>query len=419
MTAMNPNKNTSINRLTFRQFRVLLGACIGLTTSFPTLFFSTIGVFLKPITIEFGWTRAQTSLATVMGNLGIAVGAVLIGRLIDRYGPKKMISISGIFLVIFLASLSLVPNNPVILMTISFLLGVFSIATTPLGYLAVLPKFFEKKLGLAFGCAMLGVGIGAIVMPIVAQIFIDLQGWRNSYISIAGVGLIGTCIALALIFVGDSDKESVSVTRLEKSEILVGKNLIESLSDWKFWLIMGVVFAVSASVLGFGVHAFSIITDRGINPILASSVIGIGASGVMLGRLLSGVLLDRFQVRYVGAASFILGGLGLAVFGFTDISSFSFLVIGAFFNSFAIGFEGDFMPYVVVRYFGRRSLASIYGCFFSCYAIGGVVGAIAYGAMFDRSGSYHQILMLAIALCLISGLMTLLLGEYRYKPEEN
>jgi MFS transporter, OFA family, oxalate/formate antiporter len=411
------NQLQSFSKL--QQFRIVLGVFLGLATSFATLFFSTIGVFLKPISQEFEWGRAQTSGATVMSNLGIAIGALIIGRLIDRYGAAKMVAFSGGSLVFLLACMSLVPNDPNVLAALSLLLGICSVGTTPLGYLTVLPKYFGQRLGLAFGFCMLGIGVGSVVMPVVAQAFIAAQGWRNAYVSIAGVGLVGTALAWALIFYRHKEANSENKAVSEPLVSHEGLEFSEAIRTFKFWLVFTVVFMVSASVLGFGVHGFAILTDRGVSAEDASKVIGIGASGVMLGRFLSGALMDRFQVRYIGAISFLIGSAGLAMYAVGSENSVTYLIIGAFLNSFAIGSEGDFMPYVVVRYFGQKNLGSIYGFLFSGFAVGGVVGAIIYGAIFDRTGSYADVLALAIAACAISGLLTLLLGKYRYPPQAN
>jgi MFS family permease len=283
--------------------------------------------------------------------------------------------------------------------------------------LTVLPKYFGQRLGLAFGFCMLGIGVGSVVMPVVAQAFIAAQGWRDAYVSIAGVGFAGTSLAWALIFYRHKEANSDNTAVSEPLVSHEGLEFSEAIRTFKFWLVFTVVFLVSASVLGFGVHGYAILTDRGVSAEDASKVIGIGASGVMLGRFLSGALMDRFQVRYIGAMSFLIGSAGLAMYAFGSDNSILYLIIGAFLNSFAIGSEGDFMPYVVVRYFGQKNLGSIYGFLFSGFAVGGVVGAIVYGSIFDRTGSYSHVLTLAITACAISGFLTLFLGKYRYTPQ--
>jgi len=125
--------------------------------------------------------------------------------------------------------------------------------------------------------------------------------------------------------------------------------------------------------------------------------------------------MDRFHAPLVAAGSFVIGAIGLTVINFSSGSSFANFAIGALLLGFTLGVEGDIMPYFVRRYFGTKSFSMIYGVLFGCFSIGGVVGPIAYGMMFDHSGSYVLACSLAAGTCLFCSGAVLTIGRYRYR----
>ena len=396
----------------------VLGAALGLLGSFPALFFSTLSVFLKPISEEYGWGRAQTAGTIVMANLGIAFGALVVGRLIDRFGVRRVIPVSALLMAICMGAMGLLPNHPGRMALVSFAIGLVGVGTTPLGYLTVLPRYFDKRLGLAFGLAMVGLGLGTVVMPMLAQQFIASQGWRSAYMSLGAVAVAMACVAMAMLFAAGAGKQpEISST---KSHVLEqGLRLGEALRDVRFWLLLLCVLGVSAAALGFSVHGVSIMTDRGVEAATAARIAGLAAMGVLVGRLFGGALMDVLAARWVAFASFALGATGIWIFAADMTQGVAILTLAAFLASFAIGAEGDFIPLAVRRYFGLKSFGAIYGVLFFAYATGGVLGPVAMGLIFDKTGDYRSVLHVFALICGLSSLAVLLLGRYRFSAEQS
>jgi len=393
--------------------RAVFGAALGLMGSFPAMFFSTLSVFLKPISEEFGWGRAQTAGTTVLANLGIAVGALLVGRLIDRFGVKKVIPVCALLMASFIATMGAIPNDPILVAALSFLIGFVGVGTTPLGYLTVLPKFFDKRLGLAFGLAMAGLGLGTVIMPMVAQKIIELQGWRTAYLVLGAVTAFVALLAHLLLF-ASGNSLSFKTEPTQTRVLNEGLSLREAAMHFKFWLLLICVLAVSAAALGFSVHGVAIMTDRGLDGAVAARVAGLAAVGVMVGRLFGGALMDVIPARIVACGSFLLGGAGIWIFAIDTTQGITLLTCAAFLASFAIGAEGDFIPLAVRRYFGLKSFGAIYGILFFAYAFGGVLGPVILGVIFDQSGDYRVVLQIYAATCFAFGLLVLVLGPYRF-----
>lgn len=404
-----------------RSVSVVVAAAIGMAGGFAALYFSTLPIFLKPLASEFGWGRAQTAAATLAAMLGMALGAVLVGRLLDKLGPAKVIAVSIAAMAAATAALSLQQGSLVLFGLMSFAIGLLGVATTPLGYLSVFPRWFDGRLGLAMGLAMVGLGLGTVSFPIVAQSLMTTWGWRGAYVGLALLALVFGALAWALLFMQKDARSSShgSSVGFAKDDAAVSEGLTtaEAVRSGRYWLIAGVVFLVSAAGLGSAVHSAAMFTDRDTSVELAAKAVALSGLGVVLGRLITGALLDVMSVGKVGGMTFLLGATGLALVAWAPADSTSLLILGTFLGGLAIGAEGDFIPFVVRRYFGLRAFGAIYGTLFGVYAFGGMVGPVLFGVSFDRLGSYQPAYATAAVLCAIGALATMFLGPYRFSQK--
>lgn len=404
-----------------RSASVVVASAIGLGGGFAALYFSTLPIFLKPLASEFGWGRAQTAAATVAAMLGMALGAVLVGRLLDKLGPAKVIAVSIAAMAAATAALSLQQGSLVLFGLMSFAIGLLGVATTPLGYLSVFPRWFDGRLGLAMGLAMVGLGVGTISFPIVAQTLISTWGWRGAYMGLALLAFVFGALAWTILFMQKEARSTRSVG-LTKDAVAISEGLTtaQAVRSPRYWLLATVVFLVSAAGLGSAVHSASMFTDRGMSVELAARAVAASGLGVVLGRLIAGALLDVLSVGKAGGVPFLLGAGGLALMAWAPADSHYLLFLGAFLGGLAIGAEGDFIPFVVRRYFGLRAFGATYGTLFGVYAVGGVVGPVLFGVSFDRLGSYQPAYSTAAVVCALAAVATMFMGPYPFghKPRK-
>src|SRR6266446_13193 len=171
---------------------VLLSCAIGLMFSISPTFFATISVFIKPIAADFGWGRTQISAAISISTLGLAICSPLLGPLIDRYGPRRVILVSTTLFAVSLASLSALKESYVVFLAIAAAIGITGAGSNAFVYLSILPNWFNKRYGLSLGVAMLGVGVGQLAGPLYANAFIAEYGWRTAYLLIGLLVLVIT-----------------------------------------------------------------------------------------------------------------------------------------------------------------------------------------------------------------------------------
>ncbi|HYK89683.1 MAG TPA: MFS transporter [Acidobacteriota bacterium] len=398
-----------------------LGLCLGAA---PIVVFS-FGVFFKPLSQEFHADRASVSLAFSLQNLAAAGCAPLIGRLIDRFGSRRVVLPgTAIFGLILLSSNILGPQIGYLYLFF-VALGIIQGCTSPLSYSVVVSHWFNRRRGLALGLMMLGMGLGAIVVPLIVQRIITMSGWRMAYFASGCAALLIFLPVAAHFLKGDPQEMGLrpdGVTPVEQAmAAAVSEPVIEEGLSWHdtrrsstFWLLVSAFFLAGASVHACVLHMPALLTDRGVSvqsAAVASSVVGVA---LLIARVGTGYLLDRFfaprlALLFFGGASF---GIALLMFGVVGNIAFG----AAFLIGMGMGAEGDLIAYCLSRYFGLKAFGTAYGYAFGAFVLAGALGTWLMGAGFDFTHAYTVPLAgFAGCMLLAAGLMTRL-GPYRYAP---
>lgn len=369
-----------------RGWIIVLTAVMGIAVSFGSLVIFAFSVFIKPLGDEFGWSRTQISLAFTLTALMVALASPAIGRIVDRVGARKVllpcVAIYGAAFCGLAAVRSLAGFY-----TIYILLGLVGNGTTQLCYARVISAWFDKRRGIALATMMAGVGAGAIAIPPLATWLIAVYGWRQAYL-ILGVSIF----LLGLIPAGLLLRETPPLAgRPEKKTAPeAGMRAPEAVRAPVFWMLLTGFFLFSVSVNGSVAHLVPVLTDRGIGSetaALAASMMGVLT---LLGRLLTGALLDRFAGSRVTGIFFAIAAVGVAVLSQARTVATGFA--GAGLIGLGMGAEADVMPYLVSRYFGLRAFSEIYGYTFTAYAFAGALGPLLMGWGYDRLHSYSIVL---------------------------
>jgi MFS family permease len=408
---------------------IVLFAGVGLLFCYGPVIVYTFSIFFKPLSQEMGWSRAQISLGLSISLIAMTVTFPVIGRLVDRLGAKKVVLVAALIFGIGLMSFYFHGGSLLYFYGVYLVLGIAGGATGSSSYFAVVSRWFDKNRGLALGLANLGVGIGALVLPAVAQFLISNYGWRKAYlflgalviavtVPLAGLGLKESPRDIGALPDGDSPDHS-SVDEVSERPHLPqeqpGLSIREALSRKAFWLICGAFFLFSASLNGCLTHLVLILTDRGVSTWSAAFAVSLLGGATLVGRGGTGYLLDRFFAPYVAVCFFSGAVLGIMLLWNGAIGATA--LIAAALLGLGNGAEGDIIAYQVSRYFGLRCFAEIYSYALASYTLGGVVGPLAMGLGFDYTGSYSLIL-LAFALAMLVGIgMMTRLGPYWIQTE--
>ncbi len=286
-----------------------------------------------------------------------------------------------------------------------FVLGAVGNGAAHLAYSRSISTWFDRRLGTALALVMVGAGLGAMILPVVAQGVITRAGWRAAYASLGGLALL-----LGLPLSWRYIRERGSAERKTSSVTHAGISWQQGLRSFPFWIVTAILFVSSISMNGAITHLSPLLTDRGLttaNAALCASILG-GSS--LLGRILVGWLLDRFFGPHVAFAINAITALGILLLARAD----AFLpgVLAAALIGIGAGGEAAITPYLLTRYFGLRAFSTLYGFTWTFYAAAGAIGPVILGRTFDLTGSYASLLtLLGYALGVIA-LTNFLLPRY-------
>jgi MFS family permease len=386
-------------------WRVVLAACLGVMAGFGSLFVYTFAVFVKPLSAAFGWNREAISLGFALAAVTLGLISPLLGRWIDRFGPRRIILLCMTVYGCAIISLAFLGSEVWQFYVTCILLGLVGNGAAHLAYSRSISSWFQKRLGMALAFVMVGAGLGAMILPVFAQTIISRSGWRAAYLSLGCLALLlGLPLSWRYIVErGAVQPESAPIAHS-------GLTWQQGLRSFAFWIIVAVLFVSSISMNGAITHLSALLTDRGLTPkdaALCASLLG-GSS--LLGRVGVGWLLDRFFGARVAFVVSLITAAG--IFLLARASSFPAGCLAAALIGVGAGGEAAITPYLLTRYFGLRAFSTLYGLTWTFYAAAGAIGPVILGRAFDSTGSYASLLViLAVALSLAAA-MNLLLPNY-------
>lgn len=391
--------------LDYYGWRVVLAACLGVMAGFGSLFVYTFSVFVKPLATEFGWTREAISSGFAIAAVTLGFVSPLLGRWIDRFGPRRIILACMTIYGCALASLAFLRSGIWQFYVTCLVLGLVGNGAAHLAYSRSISTWFERRLGLALAFVMVGAGLGAMTLPVVAQSIISRWGWRAAYGSLAGLALL-LGLPLSWRYIRERGMTAPTSAPIVRSGVTRQKGL----RSFAFWIVTAILFVSSISMNGAITHLSALLTDRGItsrDAALCASVLG-GSS--LLGRIVVGWLLDRFFGPHVALGINLLTALG--IFLLARVDSFAAGCLAAALIGVGAGGEAATTPYLLTRYFGLRAFSTLYGLTWTFYAAAGAIGPVILGRAFDATGSYVSLLVLLAGVLALAAAMNLFLPRY-------
>jgi sugar phosphate permease len=385
------------------QHRIFYGWWIVVALFFVAAYITGIVFFgftaiLDPIAYEFGWSYAQISFAASLRGIESGLLSPLVGWLIDRMGPRKLL-VSGVFFtgvgLLFLSRINTLAGfyGAFFLISIGLSICTNVIPMTVVGY------WFKKRVSIATGIVVSGTACGGLLVPLVTRI-IDTYGWRLAMLSI-GIGAIVIFIPVALMvrhrpehygYLPDGDthteessEEDISLLQNPDADIEV-KKVIKGSVFWHLGIASGChIFVVNAVIT----HVMTYLRTAGIERSLSSMVISIIPLISIAGRLSFGWMGDRFDKRWVMATGFIF--LLTSMFLFNGVASAGVWLIIPFMIFCGLGYGGPIpvLPAIIRDHFGRARLGTILGFVLGITMCGSILGPPMAGWIFDTFGSYR------------------------------
>lgn len=395
-----------------RRWPIVMASMAGMSAGPSQYAFGSLALFIKPLSEEFGWDRAEITLASTFFTMALLFSLPVAGRIADSIGTRRLLIPSMLIVGFSLAAIPLLVSAPWHLWAIFAVIGCLGAGANALPYMRTVSAWFDRRRGLAIGVTLAGAGLGYTYVPPLLRLTTELYGWRASYFVLACL----TCfVAVPLVAMFFREAPSELKMRLpETASQKVADDLAidrsEALRTQTFWKLFVVFGLLSFSLYGLLIHSVSMLVDRGMsmeNAAYGASLIGIT---ITFSRVVIGYLCDRFFVPRIAAAAFAASTIGLIAlaFGASGIAAyFALILIG-----FSIGAEIDMMTFLTTRYFGIRHFGEIYGILFASLLIGTSLGPWLFGQSFDASGSYITMLWIAAGLTGIAAALCFGLPAY-------
>ena len=375
--------------------------------------FYSFGVFLTVLTDAFGWSRAEVSWGFSLVSLCGAIYAPLVGRAVDRFGPRVSQIVGALAMSAGFVLLRGIENKVAFYLLMGGLVSFGSTALGPLPSNTAVSNWFVALRGRALGIATAGISMGGVIFVPLTHLLIARLGWRDAFAAL-GVLIVAIVIPpVAWLMVrrpediglrpdGGVRRSGEHIGIEHEHERSVTPR--EAMRQRNFWLITAAfaltVMGLSATLL----HQVSFLLDRGISGAAGAFTLGATAGVGVLGKLGFGYLLDHFGQRRVIVWCFGLQALGVVLLAATY--SWPMLVLFVLVYGFAMGGNATLQATILGECFGRLYYGAIAGRMTPFIVIGQAVGVPLLGAVRDRCGSYVPAFGLVVGLNLLA--MTLI-----------
>lgn len=360
---------------------VLAAAFTGVMVSFAPIVPYTFSLFLDPLHAAFGWKREAMGGAFALAAITVALVSPLIGILLDRLPPRRIILPAILVFAVALATLSRLTSHIVQFYVTFFVIGLVANATAQFAYTRTILTWFTTHRGMALALLLTGSGIGSILIPPLTEWMIQHHGWRSGFLLLGGIAIVGFPLTAMLV----RNRPEAAVVRSER-HVDIGMTVPAALRTAAFWILAFITILSAFSENGLVTNLASILTQHGVLATTAAVALSIRGGAGIIGRLGIGFAIDRVSPERIQSFVLVLAAAGTLILAFAGSAGTALL--GAAVLGVGLGSEADVGPYLLARYFGRRHFSVLYGLTWTAYAIGGATGPLWIGHMYDRAGAY-------------------------------
>ncbi len=382
-------------------WKALIAATMGLACGLATVPYYSLSSFMVPMNAEFGWSRSEIGVAATILTIVLFITGPVMGRFADRYGARRLALPSAIMLSLAIAALTLIGDSLLQFYVGFVFLSLAGAATTSVAYTRVVTTWFERSRGLALAITMAGAGVTAFLLPLLLARVIGDFGWRGGYLACALIVLLPLPVMWRWL------RERVE-TPAEGVREDHGMTMAEVARTRRFWTLLGAAAFLSPALQVAVIYMMPMLGEIGLVPTEAARTAALLGVGIIIGRFLSGVMLDRFSGPRVGFVLFMIPVFGyLALWSHeAALAPYAVAMVGI-----SIGVEGDILAYFASRYFGLRSYAEVFGWIFGVMAITGACGPLLM-LMIPESAGYRPVLLIFSAMAVVAAVLISTLGHY-------
>jgi len=389
---------------------------------------SSFGNFLKPMSAEFGWDRATASLPAAVAILMNGLFQPFVGRLVDRFGPRRVITLS--LSLLGLATAAIVATTRIwylaIVYGVLFAFGLSGAGVIP--NTTLVARWFVRQRGRVIGIVNAGASAGQLLLIPTSMALLLWTDWRTTYLLLGGL-LLAVGVPMALLVLRNSPEE---LGLLPDGEVTPGagpasrgrpspslaKAPLEpahwrgALTSAPLWLLIGGFFVCGFTVSIVTTHFVPFATDRGMPPAIAATALGLLGGFNIAGTLLAGMVSDRLGRKNPLALIYLVRAAAFAFLLSADsawqLYVFAVLAGLAWFSTVPLTVS------LTAEIYSLPHMGTLVGVVFLSHQVGGALSTYLAGWLFDVSGSYRVVYLMGIALLIGAALVSYAIQERRY-----
>lgn len=379
----------------------------------------TFGIFLTPITAELGWARAATSLAFSISTLLRGPLSLIAGILTDKVGPRLVVTTCGLFLgvgYIYMARINTIWQLQIVY---GVLIGIgMGASYTP--FLSTTARWFAKRRGLVSGIVVSGGGLGILLAPLLADWLISSYGWRTAYLVIGALALFIILTAAQFLKRDPSqigklpfglDQPKTESAHVEAQDI----TLREAIRMKPLWILCAAVLLIGLCLKVILVHLAPHVINIGYAEATAASIVSTIGGVSIIGRIGIGLAADKIGNKWAMTTSFFLFSVAFVFLSWAKELQMLYLFASLFGLAMG-GFYAAFSP-IVAQLFGIGSHGAVFGMGNFWHEIGGAMGPVLGGMLFDIYGDYGTAFIICSGLSIIATVLMFLVRQKRRSLE--
>ena len=348
---------------------LVLAAALGF--SFFSVLIAAVGLFMEPLGKEFGWSRTLLSAGPSIATSTTAILGPFLGAIVDRYGTRRVVLPGLLLTIAALGAFAFIDGSETQWLLLWGLFGFVSVSIKSTPWTAAVVSMFEKSRGLTLGMTLAGTAVAQALVPPLGNWLIVSFGWRAAFVWLAlGWGGI-TFVVCLLFFRGRHERRSAAekaAAAAATPEALPGLTIAQAWRNSVLWRIAISNFIVMVLTMGLLVHLFPILTEAGVSRTTAAWLTGLSGLAGIAGKLVTGVLLDRFRPNWVGGLTLAAAALAFALL-MDGVRSPTLILIALLVNGYTAGTKTHITGYLTASYGGMRNFGAIYGVMSSLMAL--------------------------------------------------
>jgi predicted MFS family arabinose efflux permease len=386
-----------------------LGSVVGLAFGPSVIAVLTISAYIQPIEQEFGWTRVEVSRAFTIVAWMIVLMSPVQGFFVDRFGPRRVVLTSIPLFGLSLMALYFTPPNLLAYYLLWALVPVLGLGLWPLGYLQAVTRWFDRKLGLALGCANAGIGVGSTIVPLITAALIPAYGWRGALL---GLGVLVIVVSWPIVFLCLREPSAADETASQRAaRKAFGVGFDQIVREPSFWVLNVAFFMLGLTATSLVSQQVPLLTEAGWSVDDARRIVTvIFGAALLAARVTVGFVMDHVFAPRVMQTVAIGGAISCVLYAvYPDAAIVSAILLG-----FLLGAEFDVLAFLIKRYYGNVAYGRTYGVIFGVFYLGSGTGITGLAWIRQIAGNYDTGMFISAGVLVSSAILLFALPRYRF-----